>query len=125
MDGHSACIRRARTAAPVARLGAVAELTTAGSPTGVFVAPLIPGLTDHELPAIVKAAAEAGARFAGMVPLRLPLGVAELFVQWLERHFPDRKEKVLARIRDMRGGKLNESQFGKRMRGEGVYAKQT
>lgn len=114
-----------RTATPAARLRAIRELTIAGIPAGVFVAPMIPGLTDHELPAIVKAAAEAGAQFAGMVPVRLPLGVGELFTQWLERSFPDRAAKVVAQIRAMRGGKLNESEFGKRMRGEGILAKQT
>jgi DNA repair photolyase len=93
-------------------------------PAGVLVAPVIPGLTDHELPAIVKAAADAGARFVGMVPVRLPYAVKDLFQQWLEQHFPDRKAKVLAQIRAIRGGKLNESEFGKRMRGEGILAEQ-
>jgi len=113
-----------RTAQPATRLRAIRELTGAGVPTGVLVAPMIPGLTDHELPAIVKAAAEAGARFAGMVPVRLPYAVKDLFQKWLERRFPDRKAKVLAQIRAMHGGKLNESEFGKRMRGEGILAEQ-
>jgi DNA repair photolyase len=99
-------------------------LMKAGVPAGVLVAPVIPGLTDHELPSIIKAAAKAGAQFAGFEPVRLPFGVSELFVQWLEQHFPDRKEKVLAQIRAMRGGKLNDPKFGSRMRGQGVFAEQ-
>ncbi len=125
LDEELARVMEPRTAMPAARLRAVRELNAAGIPAGVFIAPVIPGLTDHELPAIVKAAKEAGAPFAGMVPVRLPGAVAELFIGWLERHFPERKAKVLAQIRAMRGGKLNESRFGQRMRGEGVLAKQT
>ena len=125
LDPELARIMEPRTAQPAARLRTIKELTKAGVPTGVMVAPVIPGLTDYELPAIIKVAAEAGARFAGCVPVRLPHGVADLFQQWLERHFPDRKAKVLAQIRAMRGGKLNESEFGKRMRGAGILAEQT
>lgn len=124
LDAELVRIMEPRTAQPAARLRAIEELTKAGVPTGVMVAPVIPGLTDHELPAIVKAAADAGAKFAGMVPVRLPYAVKDLFQQWLERHLPDRKEKVLAQIRAMRGGKLNESEFGKRMEGEGIFAEQ-
>jgi DNA repair photolyase len=89
-----------------------------------MVAPVIPALTDHEMPAIIAAAAEAGARTAGYVPLRLPFGLSDLFEDWLARHFPDRKEKVLNRIRSLRGGKLNDPNFGTRMQGEGVFAEQ-
>jgi DNA repair photolyase len=74
------------------------------------------------VPAILRAAARAGATFAGFVPLRLPLGVAALFEEWLEAHRPERKERVLARLREIRGGRLNDPRFGARMRGEGVYA---
>ena len=88
------------------------------------MAPIIPGLNDHEMPAVLAAAAEAGARYAGYVVLRLPHGVADLFADWLERHFPDRKEKVLGRVRDLRGGRLNDPRFGRRMRGEGPLAAQ-
>ena len=98
------------------------ELTDAGIPAGVLVAPVIPGLTDHEAPAILKAAHEAGARMAGYVTLRLPFEVKNLFADWLERHYPERKERVLGRLRDVRGGKLNDSTFGRRMRGEGEWA---
>jgi DNA repair photolyase len=125
LDDELARVMEPRTAMPAARLRAIRELNAAGIPAGVFIAPVIPGLTDHELPGIVKAGKEAGAQFAGMVPVRLPLGVGELFTEWLERHFPERKAKVLAQIRAMRGGKLDESQFGKRMRGEGILARQT
>jgi len=90
----------------------------------VLVAPIIPGLTDHEIPSIIQAGAEAGARHAGYVVVRLPHGVAELFEGWLEEHFPDRKKKVLNRIREMRGGKLNDPNFRSRMKGEGVFAEQ-
>jgi DNA repair photolyase len=124
LNADLARILEPRTAQPAARLRAVKELSNAGVPVGVLVAPVIPGLTDHELPAIVNAAAEAGARFAGMTPLRLPFAVKDLFQEWLERHMPDRKEKVLAQIRAMRGGKLNESDYNTRMTGTGLIAEQ-
>src|SRR5262249_42935510 len=107
---------------PHGRLAAIAELARAGVPVGVMVAPVIPGLTDHEMPAILQAAAQAGAKYAGHTLLRLPYAVAGLFEQWLAQHFPDRKEKVLARLREVGGGKLNEARFGKRMKGEGALA---
>jgi DNA repair photolyase len=111
-----------RTSIPARRLDAIRELTDAGIPTGVMVAPVIPGLTDHEMPAILEAAAGAGARSAGYVPLRLPFAVKDLFEQWLEQHFPDRKNKVLNRVRELRGGRLNDAQFHGRMQGEGIWA---
>jgi DNA repair photolyase len=83
-------------------------LTQAGVPVRVLAAPIIPGLTDHEIPSIIQAAARAGARHAGYVVVRLPHGVGELFENWLGEHFPDRKKKVLNRIREIRGGKLND-----------------
>ena len=95
-----------------------ARCRPAGIPVGVMVAPIIPGLTDHEVPAILKAAAEAGAATAGRTVVRLPHGVKELFADWLQAHMPDRKDKVLNRLRAMRHGKLNESTFGSRMTGE-------
>jgi DNA repair photolyase len=114
-----------RTSTPRARLDAIAQLRAAGIPVGVMVAPIIPGLTDHEVPAILRAAAEAGAQFAGNIVVRLPYAVAPLFERWLEEHFPDRKEKVLGRIRHLRGGeRLNDPRFKSRMRGEGVFAEQ-
>lgn len=113
-----------RTSLPQHRLAAIEALNKAGVPVGVLVAPVIPGLNDHEMPAIIAAAAAAGAQTAGYVPVRLPYAVARLFEDWLSRHFPDRKEKVLNRIRAMRGGKLNDPNFGTRMRGEGIFAEQ-
>jgi DNA repair photolyase len=113
-----------RASHPTCRLAAIEKLAQAGVPTGVLVAPVIPGLTDHELPAIIAACARAGASFAGYVPLRLPYAVAALFEQWLTRHLPDRKEKVLSRIRAIRGGKLNDPRFISRMKGEGVFSEQ-
>jgi DNA repair photolyase len=113
-----------RTSPPAARLATISALSQAGIPVGVLIAPMIPGLTDHEIPALVEAAAQAGARTAGYVILRLPHAVAPLFEQWLSTHFPDRKDKVLNRLRAMRHGKLYESAFGRRMRGEGIFADQ-
>lgn len=111
-----------RTSRPLRRLAAIEKLAGAGIPVGVMTAPVIPGLTDHELPNLISAAAEAGASFAAYVPVRLPGAVQPLFEDWLGRHFPDRKEKVLNRIRSMRAGRLNDPEFGTRMRGEGVFA---
>ena len=113
-----------RAPSPRARLAAVEALSAAGVPCGVYTAPAVPGLNDHEIPSILAAARAAGARWAGFVPLRLPGAVAELFVDWLDRHVPLRKEKVLGRIRDVRGGRLNDPDFGSRMRGEGAIAEQ-
>ncbi len=113
-----------RTARPEKKLDAISILHSEGVPTGVMVAPVIPGLTDWEIPRILQAAAEAGARFAGMVPLRLPYAVAPLFEEWLERHLPGQKKKILNRIRDIRGGTLNDPDFGSRMTGKGIFAKQ-
>jgi DNA repair photolyase len=90
-----------------------------------MVAPIIPGLTDHEVPRIVEACARAGAQFAGYTIVRLPWAIAPLFEHWLDEHFPEKKQKVLERIRDIRGGvKLNDARWGTRIRGEGVFAEQ-
>ncbi len=113
-----------RTSSPQARLDTIRQLRRAGIPTGVMVAPIIPGLTDYEVPTILDACAKAGAQFAGYTIIRLPWAVAPLFEHWLEEHFPERKEKVLGRIRDMRGNRLNNSQWHTRMTGEGVFAEQ-
>ncbi|HEX9809566.1 MAG TPA: radical SAM protein, partial [Alphaproteobacteria bacterium] len=111
-----------RAAAPAKRLAAMRALAGAGIPTGVMVAPVIPGLTDHEIDSILAAAAEAGAVGAGYVLLRLPLEVKDLFAEWLAAHYPDRARRVLALVRETRGGALNDAAFGKRMRGTGAYA---
>jgi DNA repair photolyase len=113
-----------RTSAPSARLDAVAQLRAAGIPVGVMVAPVIPGINDHEIPAIVAACGKAGARFAGHVLLRLPWAVRPLFEHWLDEHFPERKTKVLDRLRASRGGKLYDSRWRKRQTGEGIFAEQ-
>jgi DNA repair photolyase len=124
LDRQLAARLEPRTSGPELRLDAIRQLTRAGIPCGVMVAPTIPGLNDHEVISILQAAAEAGARAAGYVVLRLPLGVAPLFETWLEQRYPDRKEKVLGQIKSMRHGKLNESSFGARMKGEGPLAEQ-
>jgi DNA repair photolyase len=113
-----------RTATAARRLEALRVLAEAGVPVGVAIAPVIPGLNDHEIPRIIEAAAAAGASSAFMIPLRLPGAVEELFSDWLAAHYPDRKDKVLGRVRQIRGGQLNESAFGTRMRGQGEYAAQ-
>jgi len=113
-----------RSSSPQQRLEAIQALRSAGIPVGVLVAPVIPGLTDHEIPALLAAAFDAGARHAGYVMLRLPHAVAPIFEAWLEQHYPDRKEKVLGRLRSMRGGALYQSAFGERMRGTGFHADQ-
>jgi DNA repair photolyase len=111
-----------QTASPQARLRTLAALSAAGIPTTVMVAPVIPALTDHELEAILTAAAEHGARRAGYVLLRLPYEIKDLFREWLEEHFPQRAAHVMSVIRDMRGGRDNDPRFGSRMRGTGPYA---
>jgi DNA repair photolyase len=113
-----------RASLPAMRLKAIRELSEAGVQVGVLIAPVIPAITDHEMPKILEAAVEAGASFAGYVPLRLPFGLKGLFEDWLGRHFPDRKEKVLNQIKSIRGGKLNDPNFTSRMRGEGIFAEQ-
>jgi DNA repair photolyase len=122
LDGELAGKLEPRATHPTGRLKAIGELSHAGIPVGVMVAPVIPGLNDHEIPEILQAAAAAGARYAGYVVLRLPNGVGPLFEQWLNQHASDKKEKVLGRIREMHGGRLNDPRFGSRMRGEGPIA---
>lgn len=124
LDGHVARKMEPRAAQPHLRLQAIAALAAAKVPVGVMIGPVVPGLTDHEIPAILKAAAEAGARSAHYTMLRLPYSVKDHFKAWLEEHFPDRAGKVLGHITDIRGGKLYDSAFGARMRGQGHYAQQ-
>jgi DNA repair photolyase len=113
-----------RAATPERRIEAIRALSAAGVPVNVMVAPVIPGLNDHEIPAVLERAAEAGARGAAWVMLRLAPPLDQLFTDWLERHYPDRVVRVLGRLRSCRAGALNDSRFGKRMRGEGQYAAQ-
>jgi len=113
-----------RASAPHERLRAIERLAAAGIPTGVMVAPIIPGLTDEETPALLEAAAAAGASHAGRVLLRLPHGLADLFDDWLLAHRPLRREKVLHRLESLRRGRWNDPRFGSRLRGEGPFAEQ-
>ncbi len=113
-----------RASRPAARLRAIRELSAAGIPVGVMVAPVIPGLNDHEMPAILAAAADAGARRAGYVLLRLPHAVKDVFSQWLDAHEPTKKARILDRTKVLHGGKLYDSTWGKRMSGEGIFAEQ-
>ncbi len=125
LDAKLQRVLEPRTSPPSARIETIQQLRSAGIPTGVMVAPIIPGLTDHEVPKILKACAKAGAQFAGYTIIRLPWAVAPLFEHWLEEQFPDRKEKILGRIRDLRrNGRLNNSQWRTRMTGEGIFAEQ-
>ena len=124
LDAKLARRMEPRTSTPEMRLAAVETLAKAGIPVSVMVAPVIPAITDHEILPILKAARDAGATSAGFVVLRLPWAVAPLFEQWLEEQFPDRKEKVLNRVREMRGGELYDSRWGVRARGEGIFAEQ-
>jgi DNA repair photolyase len=111
-----------RAAMPPRRLETIRALSQAGIPTGVMAAPMIPALNDHELERILEAAAEAGATSAGYILLRLPLEIKDLFAEWLEAHAPGRARHVLELVRDMRGGALYDSAWGRRMKGEGPYA---
>ncbi len=113
-----------RTSIPARRLDAIARLADAGVPVGVMVAPIIPGLNEQEIPAILKRAAEAGASFASYTLLRLPLGVKDLFSEWLKSHQPQKVNRVLNRIRSTRNGRLNDARFGTRGRGTGPWAEQ-
>lgn len=124
LDNKLASVMEPRTSKPKLKFAAIKELKEAGIPVGVMVAPVIPGLTDHEIPAILKEAADAGAKFAGYVILRLPHGLKELFLNWLEEYFPERKQKVINRLKDLFGGKLYDSTFHIRGRGTGPFANQ-
>jgi DNA repair photolyase len=111
-----------RAATPTARLRAMRELADAGIPVGVMFAPVIPGLNDHELNDVLSAAKAASAKSAFYTIVRLPFAVKDLFADWLEQNYPERKDKVLGRIWDVHGGQFNDSRFGIRMRGEGEWA---
>ena len=124
LDAGLARTMEPRTATPEARLRAVSDLSDAGVPVRVMVAPVIPGLTDSEIPAILRAASEAGAVGAGFQLLRLPLAVAPVFTNWLAERHPQIRQRVESRIRGTRGGSLSDSVFGRRHVGEGRYAEQ-
>lgn len=122
LDGKLARILEPRAAAPERRLKTIEALTKAGIPVGVSVSPVIPFINEPEIERVLEAAAAAGASRAFSVVLRLPWEVNPLFQQWLEQHFPDRARRVMARVRDMRGGRDYDASFGSRMTGEGLWA---
>lgn len=113
-----------RTSSPRARLEAISQLHAAGVPVGVLVAPVIPGLNEHEIPQILEQAAHAGASYAGYTLLRLPHSVKDIFISWLDQYHSGSKEKILGRIKEIRHGKLNDATFGARFKGEGPLAEQ-
>jgi DNA repair photolyase len=122
LDPETARRLEPRAAAPQRRVAALRRLSEAGIPAGVIVAPIIPALTDQDIERVLKAAREAGATLAAYVFLRLPLEVRDLFVEWLEAHYPDRAGHVMSLVRQSRGGLDNDSRFGQRMAGTGVFA---
>ncbi len=122
LDNHLARIMEPRTSAPHKRLETIEVLAKNGIPAGVNLAPVIPGLNDVEIPAILKAASEHGATFAGHTIVRLSYALKDLFVDWVKRHLPEKAPKIINRIRSVRGGKMSDSNFGKRMTGEGKLA---
>lgn len=122
LDSGLARTLEPRAPSPVKRLAAIRALAAAGIPVQVNVSPVIPAITDHEIERILAAAAEAGAYRASWILLRLPHEVAPLFRAWLTMHYPGRAAKVMAIVRDMRGGRDNDPRFGNRMRGQGVWA---
>jgi DNA repair photolyase len=122
LDGELARVLEPRANAPGRRLDAVGRLARAGIPVGVLVAPIIPALTDESIERVLQSAAQAGACMAGYTMLRLPLEVRDLFVEWLHTHYPQRAERVMSLIRQMRDGRDNDPAFGSRMRGSGPYA---
>ena len=122
LDGEIARTLEPRAAAPYRRVETVRRLSAQGVPCGVFVAPIVPFLNDKDMEAVLEAVAGAGARTASFTLLRLPWELKDLFKGWLEQHHPLKAAHIMARIRDMRGGRENDPEFGSRMRGEGQYA---
>jgi DNA repair photolyase len=122
LDPQTARLLEPRAPAPARRLEAVRKLSEAGIHVHVNIAPVVPGITDHEIESIVAAAADCGARSISFIPMRLPHEVAPLFEQWLENHYPERKAKVMSIVRQMRGGRRNDPAFHSRMRGQGPWA---
>ena len=122
LDPELARIMEPRAAAPQRRLRTIETLAKAGVPVGVSVSPIIPFINEPELERVLQAAASAGARSAFSIVLRLPWEVNPIFQQWLAQHFPDRAARVMARVRDMRGGRDYDSNFVTRMNGTGVWA---
>jgi DNA repair photolyase len=123
LDRRIARVMEPRAAAPHLRIEAIRALAQAGVPVTVMVAPIIPGINDREIEAILEECVKAGASAAGYVVLRLPLEIKDLFREWLNQHFPDRATRVMGLVRQMRGGRDYDPEWGKRQRGEGPYAK--
>jgi DNA repair photolyase len=121
LDPETARRMEPRAASPQRRLDAISACRDAGVPVGVLCSPIIPGLTDHELPRLLTAAADAGAQWAHIIPLRLPGAVKDVFIDWVHRNYPDRADKVLNRQRELRGGELNDARFGHRFRAQGPF----
>ena len=124
LDKDLTAVMEPRTSRPNRRLDAIRKLSAAGIPVGVNVAPIIPGLTDHECADILEQASAAGASFAGYTIVRLPYKVKDMFQEWLGHHYPERKNKVLRKILDIRDGKLNSYEWNERMKGQGNFSKQ-
>ncbi len=122
LDRKLARAMEPRASTPEKRIEALSKLASAGIPTGVMAAPVIPGLTDMEMERILERAAAAGVKSAGYVLLRLPLEIADLFTEWLDSNCPDRAKRVLSLMRSTRGGRLYEAKWGERMVGDGPYA---
>ena len=122
LDNRLSRAMEPRAASPQARLRLIAALARAGVPTGVMIAPVVPAVTDHEIERLLEAAARAGAGWAGWIALRLPMEVEGLFREWLAEAFPDRADKVMARVAELHGGKTYDSTFGRRMTGQGVWS---
>ncbi|HET6510583.1 MAG TPA: radical SAM protein, partial [Candidatus Kapabacteria bacterium] len=122
LDRKLARVLEPRTSTPERRILSIKTLSDLGIPTAAMIGPVIPGLNDDEILPILKAASEAGARSAGYNMVRLPLGVAPIFKDWLERNMPLQAKRILARIEMVRDGKMNDSEWSRRMRGEGGYA---
>ena len=123
LDRRLTAAMEPRTSRPERRLQALEQLSREGVPAGVNVAPLIPGLNDSEIPAILEAASARGARWANYILVRLPGAVRPLFLDWLQRNYPDRADKVVHRLEAVRGGQLSDARYGSRMRGEGELAR--
>ncbi len=122
LDSHLSRAMEPRAASPNRRVAAIKDLVRAGIPTCVGIAPVVPGLTDHEIEGLLQTAADAGADYATFISLRLPLEVSPLFQDWLKREYPDRAARVMARVREMHGGKDYDPTWHQRLRGTGVYA---
>ncbi|SHK31134.1 DNA repair photolyase [Shimia gijangensis] len=122
LDPHLSRLMEPRVPSPARRLATIRRLSDAGVPVRVMMAPVVPSITDHEIEAVLKAGKDAGAISASWIMLRLPLEVSDMFKEWLEEHFPERASRVMARVREMHGGRDYDAAWGRRMRGEGHYA---